>query len=159
MIARLLASATERAAPFERVDLRDLLENLLVVARVKAASREIAIRFAGPPVVVRGRPEELRQVYANVIDNAIDAARSRVAIRLRPAVRGIADVFVEDDGPGVAPGTPIYDPMVTTKEKGVGVGLFAVRRIVLEHGGEIGHDRSRRLGGARFRVALPQGTA
>ena len=62
----------------------------------------------------------------------------------------------EDTGPGVAPAVAarLFEPLVTTKAHGVGLGLALVKRIVERHGGTIGHQ-PRPGGGARFTVRLP----
>ena len=67
-----------------------------------------------------------------------------------------AEVFVEDSGPGLRPGTEglIFDQFYTTKRSGMGMGLSIARSIVHAHGGEI-WARNRPTGGATFQFALP----
>ncbi len=100
------------------------------------------------------------RVLSNLVANAIQAAKAdHDGARVR--VRAVADedsyiLEVEDDGPGVPPqlGVSVFDPYVTTKQDGSGLGLTIVKKIVLDHGGHIDVDTSP-LGGARFRVSLP----
>ena len=76
----------------------------------------------------------------------------------RPAGQrgGIVELVVEDDGPGIAPSVRegLFQPFVTTKARGTGLGLALCRKIVREHGGTITAADSA-LGGARFVVELP----
>lgn len=87
---------------------------------------------------------ELNQVWTNLIDNAIDAmgpaGKGTLTIKTRRD-REFVEVFIVDDGPGIAPDiqTLIFDPFFTTKEmgKGTGMGLEVVQRIVKQHRGSI----------------------
>jgi signal transduction histidine kinase len=64
---------------------------------------------------------------------------------------------VEDDGPGVPESLceTLFNPFVTTKKEGTGLGLAFSRKVVEAHGGSIEVDRSIELGGARFRIHMP----
>jgi signal transduction histidine kinase len=107
------------------------------------------------PVMVRVDREQLAQVLVNLVQNAIDAARSapqpRVEVRIEPGV-----LHVDDNGPGIpaAERERVFEPYFTTKDQGTGLGLAIVKRIVLDHGGSIRIDGSP-LGGARFTLRLP----
>ncbi len=70
------------------------------------------------------------------------------------------EVEVEDSGPGVPPEirARLFEPLVTGKVKGIGLGLALVKRIVERHGGTIVH-RPQSTGGARFVVRLPREVA
>jgi PAS domain S-box-containing protein len=108
----------------------------------------------------RGR---LRQIIHNLLANAIEALEGvpepeiRVETRLVERSDGrIAEIIVEDNGPGFRPDVigQVFDPYVTTKPKGTGLGLAIVKKIVEEHGGRIEADNAR-TGGARVRIELP----
>jgi nitrogen fixation/metabolism regulation signal transduction histidine kinase len=108
----------------------------------------------------RGR---LRQIIHNLLANAIEALEGvpepeiRVETRLVERTDGrIAEIIVEDNGPGFRPDVigQVFDPYVTTKPKGTGLGLAIVKKIVEEHGGRIEADNAR-TGGARVRIELP----
>lgn len=102
----------------------------------------------------------LYRVLSNLVANAIQAAKAdHDSARVR--VRAISEedsyvLEVEDDGPGIPPklGMSVFDPYVTTKQDGSGLGLTIVKKIVIDHGGQIDVDESP-LGGARFRISLP----
>jgi C4-dicarboxylate-specific signal transduction histidine kinase len=94
------------------------------------------------PVVVQGEPTRLRQVFHNLIQNAVDAQSgqddSRIDITL--SVRGgEAILAVGDRGPGFPENVldHPFEPYVTTKAKGTGLGLAIVKKIVDEHAGRV----------------------
>ena len=102
----------------------------------------------------------LRQVLTNLIRNAAQASRHRptpchIVVGLERDGDGWA-ILVDDDGPGVPDEmrVAIFDPYVTTKTDGAGLGLSIVKKIVVEHGGTIEVEKSP-LGGARFRIRIP----
>ena len=108
-----------------------------------------------------GFPGELRQVFTNLIANAMDALGEggRLTITISGADRAFR-VCVADDGPGIASENleKIFEPFFTTKgEKGTGVGLWVTRSIVEDIGGRIEVSSSTRPGrsGTSFTVAIP----
>ncbi len=105
---------------------------------------------------------EVQQVLLNLVLNAIQAAddankfNGRVEIGLQVDERGFAKLTIDDNGTGVSQDNrdAIFDPFVTSKRTGNGIGLAVVRRIVNRHNGTIDISNSP-LGGARFSVSLP----
>ena len=106
-------------------------------------------------------PQQLRQVFVNLLLNASQAISAGGRIRLSTrSENGRAVVIVADDGPGIAPEIidRIFDPFFTTKPvgEGTGLGLGIAYQIVRSHGGAIRVD-STPGHGASFRVELPLG--
>ncbi|MDQ3262585.1 MAG: ATP-binding protein [Myxococcota bacterium] len=102
-------------------------------------------------------PERLRQALENVLQNALQASPpgGRVTAQLR--WEGGEVIFsIRDTGPGITAGEEarIFEPFVTHKIKGIGLGLAITRRIVEQHGGQI-LARNRETGGAEFELRLP----
>jgi signal transduction histidine kinase len=112
---------------------------------------------AGPQhVAVRGNPEQLSQLFLNIVTNAIEAAGpgGSVEVSLRPS-EGHIQVRVSDSGPGPPPqvAEQLFEPFVTGKPDGVGLGLAVAREIAQSHGGKIWWERDG--GRTVFTVELP----
>ena len=150
----------------ELVHVRAVVESVIRLYENKMRSKGIAVEIDPadcPPV--HGLQGELKQLIANLISNAADAAgqRGRIRISIEPAARGERkgiEIRVADSGPGVAVENRvhIFEPFFTTKQDvGTGLGLWVSKEIAERHGGTIqlntGHENS--LGGAVFTVFLP----
>jgi signal transduction histidine kinase len=151
----------DRVTVPERVQLEPGLASTLVVLRSKAKSKSVHLMLNVekdlPPVY--GFGGELNQVWANLIDNAIDAASEGGRVELAAGrARNKIVVSVIDDGPGVPPDIRdrIFDPFFSTKPAGhgTGLGLDIVRRLVLRHNGVVELDSQ--PGRTEFRVTLPE---
>jgi signal transduction histidine kinase len=106
---------------------------------------------------VLGDPAQLRQVFVNLVQNAVEACGERGSVTVDARrVAGTVEVSVEDTGHGLDASVKarLFEPLITTKSKGVGLGLALVKRIVERHRGTIGHVTPP-AGGARFILTLP----
>jgi two-component system, NtrC family, sensor histidine kinase HydH len=155
IITNLLDMIRNKPLAKERVKLEELL-----ASAADSVARPDAVRYASDGVSdleVHGDPVQLRQVFVNLLSNAVEAASPSGEVRIRGA-RSPTDVeiAVEDTGPGVDATTArrLFEPLITTKDKGVGLGLALVKRIVERHGGTVAYE-PRTGGGARFTVRLP----
>jgi signal transduction histidine kinase len=150
----------DQAAIAEPVDLRQSVANTIAVLRAKARGKSAAIDITIDPGLprVRGYAGELNQVWANLIDNALDAIpkSGRVEV-LAGRERDTVVVSIVDDGPGIRVENRdrIFDPFFTTKPmgQGTGLGLDIVRRLVRHNDGSIAFES--RPGRTEFRVTLP----
>ena len=99
--------------------------------------------------------DQIVQVLINLLENARDAAGSGGKVTVRTRTReGFVELEVTDSGPGLSDEAraKLFTPYYTTKQKGTGLGLANVHRIVTDHGGEI---RVVSEQGAVFTVSLP----
>ncbi|OJH34538.1 protoglobin domain-containing protein [Cystobacter ferrugineus] len=108
---------------------------------------------------LEGDPGQIRQVFVNLMENAVQAVGDTGSVRLSASTEPDAVVLVlEDSGPGVSEAIRrrMFEPLITTKSGGIGLGLPLVKRILERHGGSILYD-PQGGGGARFvlRLALP----
>ncbi len=107
--------------------------------------------------LVEGDARQVRQVIANVLANAVAAVGRTGTIGVFGAVvANMVQLEFSDDGPGVdeAIRRRLFEPLVTTKDQGIGLGLALVKRIVERHGGDVAYH-AHSTGGARFVVRLP----
>ena len=150
----------DQATVAEPVDLAQGLGNTVAVLKSKARrkSAAVVIDVENEMPQVNGFVGELNQVWANLIDNALDAIPSggRVDV-LAARVDQHAIVKIVDNGPGIAADIRqrIFDPFFTTKPvgSGTGLGLDIVRRLVQHNQGNIEVDSV--PGRTEFRVTLP----
>lgn len=129
------------------------------------ASLVVDLDVAEPEPRVQADPVQLRQVVMNLVINAVEAmgeqpGRLTVRADLDPDT-GMGRLTVRDTGPGVDPALRerIFDPFVSTRATGRGLGLAAVSGIVRRHGGSIQLDTAPDPGGAAFVVRLPLAAA
>ena len=127
---------------------------------IDTAHARLERRFAEPSPLVRGMPEQLAQVFVNLVTNACHAMpeSSGVLVISTHLERESVVVVVEDNGHGIAPKhlPQIFTPFFTTKREGwgTGLGLSIVKNIVDSHGGDI-RVEPRPGGGTRFILTFP----
>ena len=141
--------------PPSEVDVVELLEEL--TRTVVPGGVTVTVRADGRRAV-QGHYEPLRRAFANLLRNAAEAMAGHGAIDVTIAGRadGLA-VAIADHGPGVPPEMTdvVFEPYVTTKPEGTGLGLALVRQTVEAHGGAITLSPTPG-GGATFTVTLPR---
>jgi two-component system sensor kinase FixL len=138
-----------------------IVEQALALGFLGAAEAKISVRLALAPDLppVLADKIQLQQVLINLIRNAVEAmqnATRRELVVATSAEEGTVEITVSDTGPGLSPDilNRLFQPFVTTKEKGMGIGLTICRSIVEAHGGRIWATPNRD-GGATFRFRLP----
>jgi signal transduction histidine kinase len=149
----------DQALVAEPVDLKSNLGNTVAVLNSKARSQSAAVTVTVPPDLPRvlGFAGELNQIWANLIDNALDAVpvSGRVDISASRE-RDRVVVRVVDNGPGIPADVRarMFEPFFTTKPvgKGTGLGLDIVRRLLVHNNADIEVDSS--PGRTEFRVSL-----
>lgn len=156
IIDGLLDLIRDRPMARAPVSLAELVAGATAVVTFPPEVRFSSDGLEGLPPV-EGDAWQLRQVLVNLIQNAVWAASPRGEVRVAGTREG-GDVAlaVEDSGPGVDPATArrLFEPLITTKAQGIGLGLALVKRIVERHGGSVRYE-PRPGGGARFLLRLP----
>jgi PAS domain S-box-containing protein len=149
--------------PYEKSDesVLDIIRESLRFVHEDPNKREVridwSIKGSLPPICVDRI--QIHQVFINLILNAIEATEgsaNTTRILLRAFVTQEHEVIVQviDNGTGLKDTEKIFDAFMTTKEKGMGIGLAVSRSIVEAHGGRIWAENNPDGGGATFNVAL-----
>jgi len=160
-VAHLLKYAKEEDYQMANVNLATVVDGALTQLKAKLeTARVAAVRdyITGP--TVRADAEKLQSVFANILDNAIDALGAvpenrRVELSIQNGGQQ-ATVRVRDNGAGIAPERldRVFNPFFTTKPHGTGLGMAIARKVVEAHGGTI--DVASTPGqGTEFAVSLP----
>jgi two-component system phosphate regulon sensor histidine kinase PhoR len=166
--------AEERRRPSEPVDLSNILRTVVATVRPQAAAAGVAVTLAGEtgPVMVPADPDQLTQVFHNLVENAVkygalgkEVTLTMTRLDREPVLRGPAvQVTVADRGEGI---DPIHIPRLTERfyrvdahrsrdKGGTGLGLAIVKHIINRHRGRLRIESE--IGkGSRFMVILPVG--
>ena len=142
------------------VATRELLDECLAGIAARAELQRVQIRLDAPPELpaLNADPGQIKQVIYNLMFNALDALTTGGAIRVDVTVAAgdALTIRIADSGPGLPLGLErrIFDPFVSTKETGLGLGLSICKRIVEAHGGSITAANGP-TGGAAFVIRLP----
>ena len=145
-----------------RVDVANFVGKVVETLAATAAEAGIAVEVATPgtPVVARVDPSLLHSMVANLVGNALDAlggverAAPRIDVTVEAGEGGVR-IRVRDNGPGVPAfiRSQLFEPFVTGKPSGTGIGLALSRRIARAHGGDLVLEET--VEGASFLVTLP----
>lgn len=139
------------------LNLNELLRELLVL--YEASPTPIRATLGTDLPSVKGDPTQLRQIIHNLIRNAQDATEGHANLQIDVVTRALdqqqVELVIADSGPGFPPEimANAFEPYVTTKPKGTGLGLPIVKKIIEEHGGKI-TLANRPEGGAEIRIVL-----
>jgi signal transduction histidine kinase len=152
------------------VDLHESIERSLDLVSDKIQEKNTTVEksFTGTSIVGQWDPYQLRQVFVNVIANAVDASQEGSTVRITtdlisaaPEGNGqpgklYARVVIADSGKGMDKATRdrIFEPFFSTKKRGTGLGLAIVKQIVEQHGGKIS-VASEPGEGSQFSIDLP----
>lgn len=173
LLDRVEVFGDERPMEREPINIHVILDRVKLLAR-NGVARGVTFSEEYDPSLppVYGNRDQLIQVILNLVKNASEALERtqkpeiKFSTAFRPGIRisvtGVSErislpleIVIEDNGPGVPPDILpfLFDPFVTTKQNGSGLGLALVAKIVGDHGGVI--DCDSRPGRTRFRILLP----
>ena len=161
-IIRRLRDFVARGESERRVEsVKKLVEEASALALVGAKDQGVRVRFQFDPTIdlVLADKVQIQQVLLNLLRNAVEAMESsqrrELAISTAPDKDGMLAISVADTGSGISPdiASHLFQPFVTNKRNGMGVGLSISRTIVEAHGGQIGASPNP-AGGTTFRFTL-----
>ena len=166
VIDRLRALLRKESTAFQPVDVNDVVRDVVDLAHSEIVSRRIRLtsRLAPGMPVVQGDRIQLQQVLLNLVLNACDAMSEADSSRRHLLLAtgwtdghgGHVQLAVSDGGPGIPESQleRVFEPFVTFRQQGLGLGLAISRSIVSDHGGSISAENNPG-GGATFRCLLP----
>ncbi len=142
----------------ESVNLEQSIDEVLLLVRPQLQKSAVAVDFS-PSLVppIRGQSEQLRQIFLNLILNALQAMPGGGTLRIvTRAQDGVAQVQLRDTGQGIAPEhlEKVFNPFFTTRSEGTGLGLAITHRLMQGHGGRI-EVTSRPGEGTTFTLNFP----
>lgn len=173
LLDRVEVFGDDRPVARDPVNIHVVLERVKLLAK-SGMGRNISFFEEYDPSLppVLGNQDQLIQVFLNLVKNAAEALEQtekpeiRISSAFRPGIRisvaGVKErislpleIIIEDNGPGVPQDVlpHIFDPFITTKTHGSGLGLALVAKIIRDHGGVI--DVDSRRGKTQFRILLP----
>lgn len=159
IISQLLQFSRTSGDERELVDVNQLLRETLELVAAQAESQGVTIErsLAGDPLRAQASPQALRQVFLNLVANALQAMPQGGVLRCHSQrANGTLAVLISDSGSGISSEVRahLFEPFFTTRAEGTGLGLAICREIVTQHGGRI--ELVEGAGpGAAFRVTLP----
>lgn len=141
------------------VSLTALVDQTFALVEGRSRRQHVAVRLNRPaiPVVAEADEDQIRQLIVNLVLNALDAMPDGGEIEVRLERQDdLAELSILDTGPGIAESLfpTLFDPFVSTKETGIGLGLAVSHRIAVGHGGTLSAV-NRPQGGACFMLRLP----
>ena len=146
VIQRLRSLLRKEPARRHPLDVNDVVEESLHLMRSDLLNRQVEIRtdLAAALPAVSGDRNQLQQVLLNFVINGCDAMDGqevdrRLLVTTRATAQGNVEICVIDDGAGIPPADleRVFEPFVTTKAHGLGLGLAICRSIVEAHGGRL----------------------
>jgi len=154
LLTRPSSSSEKRSLALNQLlnETFDLVEPVL-----KDRSIKLQIDLAEGPLMIQGDSDQLKQVFLNILYNAIEAIADKGEIRIDSRVsRREAEITIADNGPGISweVQEKIFDPFFTTKGDGTGLGLAISKNIIRDHGGSLDFHSSPGKG-TSFYIRLP----
>ncbi|MGZ3456243.1 MAG: ATP-binding protein [Polyangiales bacterium] len=158
-IAHLLRFAREEAIQRAALDLEPFLDRTLESTRERMGKTEVVRDVA--PAVFEADEDKIRRAVTNLLANAADAARTQVWLEAGPSLdHKSVWIRVRDDGPGIDPDMRerVFDPWVTGKDAGTGLGLPIAKKLCEAHGGTL-EIESTGPNGTSMLITLPDGAS
>ena len=149
-----------KTTPFEKVDIRDLLEDIYFMVKDDCKKKNIRTEFRIDEKIpsVAGNRQSLKQVFLNLFKNSMDAMEHGGILSIQTnRVGEHVEIVVTDEGCGIPEQDKerVFSPFFTTKKYGTGLGLCISKRIIEEHAEGSLSMRSKEGKGTSFKITLP----
>lgn len=162
IVKSLRSIFTEGESNAKAVQLGDLIASVLEIVKPELKGKNIQIQLrVDDDLVIMVNPSEIEQVILNLMNNAIQALANSGTLQRRIAIEAIktgksVQFSVADNGAGVSPEFKphLFELLSTTKQTGMGLGLWLCKHVVTRYGGSI-HYEDAVGGGAKFVIELP----
>jgi signal transduction histidine kinase len=162
IVKSLRSIFTDADSNTEEVRLGSLIDKVLDIVKPELKSKNIQIQLrVDDKLLIRANPSEIEQVILNLLNNAIQALANSGTLQRRITVEAIktgksVQLSVSDNGTGVVLEfkSHLFELLSTTKQTGMGLGLWLCKHIVTRYGGSI-HYEDALGGGAKFVIELP----
>ncbi len=162
-VTQLLYFSRADRADRQPVQINELLQETVDLMQAQATEHNVAVRFDRDERLpeINASPNALRQVFVNLVQNAIQAMPSGGSLAVEShwdGHRRHAELVFTDTGPGIPAEhrSHLFEPFFTTRPAGTGLGLALCREIVMQHDGQIEYVDGR-PSGATFKITLPTG--
>ncbi len=159
IVKDLKAVARPGESQEEFINVHESIDAVLTIVENRFQDGITVSKSYGPVPLISGYPQEISQIWLNLIINALDAMEEEGMLEIvTKAEKGHVQVIICDSGHGISPEhlSKIFDPFFTTKDvgQGTGLGLHLVYHLATKHGGQI-EVHSQVGQGSRFTVQLP----
>ena len=162
IVKSLRSIFTDGESNTQAVQLGDLISSVLEIVKPELKSKNIQIQLrVDDDLVIMVNPSEIEQVILNLLNNAIQALAKSGILQRRIAIEAIktgksVQLSISDNGTGIALEFKpyLFELLSTTKQMGMGLGLWLCKHIVTRYGGSIYHEDAVG-GGAKFVIELP----
>ena len=162
IVKSLRSIFTESDSSAEEVQLGDLISKVLDIVKPELKSKNIQIQLqVDDDLVIKVNPAEMVQVILNLVNNAVQALANSGTLQRRISIEAVkagklVQLSVSDNGTGVSLEfkPQLFELLSTTKQTGMGLGLWLCRHIITRYGGSIVYEDAD-SGGAKFSMQLP----
>lgn len=143
IVGEFLVLAKPTAAVFTELDVKTLIRDVVTLFNTQSimSNAQIFVEFDGELPKVNGEENQLKQVFLNLLKNAVEAMPNggNIDVKVRVEEEGKISVRVSDQGVGIPEERlpTLGEPFYTTKEKGTGLGLMTCFKIIESHNGEL----------------------
>jgi PAS domain S-box-containing protein len=143
IISEFLILAKPHVTTIKEFNLEKIIQDVVLLYTPEFNLRGISFAesWNAPNVVVAGEQNQIKQVFINIVKNAVEALEKEGSLHISSTLEqdGFIGIHIQDNGPGMTQEVQkqIFEPFFTTKTTGTGLGMMISQKIIQEHGGKI----------------------